>query len=82
MRREVGEIVGRRMRVDDTAGRDRREADVRKRGERRLARPHRLERAQRGLEACAMVRTDRREVERAEPRRGVGGANPADRLPS
>ena len=65
MRGELGEVLGRRVREDDALAGEAREADVRERGERLAALAHPLDRAQRRLEAGAVVRADRGDVELA-----------------
>ena len=56
---------GRRVRVDDAAAGEAREADVRQRCERPPVAAHLLERRERGEQAGAVVRADRGDVELA-----------------
>ena len=63
MRRELAEVLRRRVRVDDATARQARESDVRKRGERLPVLAHLLECRQRREQARAVVRADRRDVE-------------------
>ena len=68
------------MRVDDPAADDAGEADVRQRGEGEAGAAHGRERGQGGVRAGAVVRPDRRDVERREPTGRLGGVDPACRL--
>ena len=77
---EVGEVVGRRVRVHDSTGGERRQTDVRERSERRVAGSHRLERAEGSLDARAVVRADRGQAERTQSLRCIGRPHAADRL--
>ncbi len=67
VRGELGEVLRRRVRVDDAAAGQAREADVRQRGERPPVGPHLLERFERGQQPAAVVRADRCDVELVEP---------------
>ena len=73
---ELGEVVGRRVRVDHPAAEEAREPDVRERGERRArAGLHLLERRERREQAGAVVR-----AERGEPERRRGAPPPGVRV--
>ena len=63
MRRELGEVLRRRVRIDDAAPGEAREADVRERGERLAVLAHPFERGQSGEQPGAVVRADRSDVE-------------------
>ena len=81
VRGELGEVFGRRVRVDDAAAGEAREADVRQRGERRaVLGAHRLERRQGGVEPGAVVGADRGEAQGAQPRGRVGRGHAGERL--
>ena len=89
MRRELGEVLGRRVREDDALAGEAREADVRERGERLAALAHPLDRAERRLEADAVVRADRGDVELARalrpparPRRRRASAQSSSKVSS
>ena len=72
LRGELGEVGGRRVREDDPLAGHAREADVRERRERgSLAALHLRERRERGGRAGAVVRAERGEAERPQPRRRV-----------
>ena len=80
---ELGEVLGRRVGVDDPSAGEAREAEVRQRGQRRAVAAHLLERRQRRLEPRAVVRAHRRHVEpaqvlgcRAGPRRPRASPRP------
>ena len=75
--RELGEVLGRRVGIDDAAADDRDEADVRQRRERQVRVAHRGERVERGVRAGAVVVADRRHVEPGQPGGGLGGADAA-----
>src|SRR5262249_56185048 len=79
-RSKARKVGGRRGGEAAPPRRDRRQADVREGGERYLVDAHRLERPQRGLEAGAVVRAERREAERPQPLRGIGGGDAAECL--
>src|SRR5436853_62325 len=78
LRRELAEVLGRRMRKHDALTGHAREADVREHREHALA--HLAERAQRRGWTGAVVRAERGDTERAQPlaRRACGDAR--DRL--
>ena len=81
VRCELREVLGRRVRVDDAAAAQAREADVRQRGERRAAvAAHRLERGERGVQPRAMVGSDRSKVQRSQALGGLGGGHARERL--
>ena len=65
--RELGEVVRRRVREDDAAAGEAREADVRQRGEDEPLALHRGERVQRGGGPGAVVRARGGDVELGEP---------------
>jgi hypothetical protein len=56
-----------------------REPDVRERGERRPVRGHLLERGERGRRPAAVVRAERVDPERAQPRTRLAGGDAAER---
>ena len=66
VRRELREVLRRGVRVDDAAAGHAREADVRQRRERDAVAAHLLDRAERGLEARAVVRAERADPELAQ----------------
>ena len=80
MRGELGEVLRRRVRVDDAAAREAREADVRQRGERAAVGLHLLERRERGEQPGAVVRADRGDVERGEPLGRLARGHAGERL--
>jgi len=81
VRRELGEVLGRGVRVDHAPAAQAREPDVRQRGQRRAAvRAHRLERGQRSVQARAVVRADRGELQRPQAGGRVGGGHAGERL--
>ena len=65
VRSELGEVVRRRVREDHALAGEAREADVRERGQRFAALAHPLDGTKRRLEAGAVVRADRGDVERS-----------------
>ena len=70
---ELGEVVGGRVGVHDAAARQAREADVRQRGERKPGAAHAAKGPERDRRPGAVIRPDRRDVERREPAgRGLG----------
>ena len=66
VRGELGEVLGRGVRVDDPVAGHACEADVRHRGERQAVVAHLAQRGERGLDARAVVRADRGHAELAE----------------
>ena len=80
LRRELGEVVGRRVREDDAVAGEAREADVRERGEDEPVALHRGERVQRRRRAGAVVRARGRDVEPGEPLGRGLGRDAAERL--
>ena len=80
MRRELREVLGRRMREDHAVAGEAREPDVRERGKGLAGSAHALERAQRSLQSGAVVRPDRDDVEVCEGRCGLFGGDAAERL--
>ena len=81
VRRELGEVLGRGVRVDDAAAAQAREADVRQHGQRWAAvSSHRLQGCQCGVQACAVVRPDRGQLERPQPLRRLGRGDAGERL--
>ncbi len=64
--REVGEVLGRRVRERDPRARDGREPDVRERGEDRSVARHLGERVQRGRRPTPVIRAERGDVELAQ----------------
>ena len=80
MRGELGEVVRRRMWVDDAAPGQAREADVRQRRERLPVPTHLLQGGERGHEAGSMVRAHHRDVEVVQTLRGLGRGHPRERL--
>ncbi len=67
LRRELAEVRRRCMREDDALAGHAREADVRERREHGAVRAHLAQRIQRCRRACAVIRAERRDVERAQP---------------
>ena len=80
MRGELGEVLGCRMREDHALAGEAGEADVRQRRQRFAAVAHALDRPQGGLQADAVVRSDRGDVEVGERARCVLRRNAAERL--
>jgi hypothetical protein len=79
LRRELREVLGRRVRVDDAAAGEAGEPDVRERGERPSV-PHRLERSERRVQAGAVVGPDGGQVVIRQALDRVPGGDPAERL--
>ena len=80
VRRELAEVLGRRVWEDDPLAGEARQADVRHHGERFPRVTHLLDRPQGRLRACAVVRADRDDVERPQPLGGFVRADAAQRL--
>ena len=80
LRRELGEVVRRRVREDDAVAGEAGEADVRERGEDEPVALHRGERVQRRRRAGAVVRAGGRDVEPVEPLGRGLGRDAAERL--
>ena len=80
MRHELGEVLRRGVGEDHALSGETREADVRERGERLSALAHSLDRPERGLQADAVIRADRRDVERCERARRLLRRHAAERL--
>ena len=80
MGRELGEVLGRRVREDDAVAREAGEADVRERRERLARSAHALERSQRRLQACTMVGADCDDVEVGEDIRSALRRHAAERV--
>ena len=80
VRRELAEVLGRRMRVDHLAAEQAGETDVREGRERPAGRLHLLERRQGGKQARAMIRAERGDVELGEPLRRLARADSRERL--
>ena len=80
MRGELGEVLGRGVRVDDAVAGHAGEADVGHCGEREAVAVHLAERGEGGLDARAVVRADRGDAELAEAFRGACGRDPGERF--
>ena len=80
VRSELGEVVRRRVREDHALAGEAREADVRERGQRFAALAHPLDGTKRRLEAGAVVRADRGDVERCERCGRLLGGDAPERL--
>ena len=80
MRRELGEVLRRGVRVDHAAAGHAREADVRQRGERDAVAAHLLDRSERRLEAGAVVRAEGADAELAELVGGFASAHAGEGL--
>ena len=79
LRGELGEVLRRRVRIDDSAAREAGETDVRERRE-GAAVAHRLERGERGVEAGSVVGADGGELVIGESRHHVGRRHAAEGL--
>ena len=79
LRRELGEVLRSRVRIDDPPAREAGQAHVRQGGQRSPV-AHRLERGQRSVQPGAVVGADGRELVCAEPLDGVAGRDAAERL--
>ena len=80
MRCELGEILRRCVRVDDTTAGETGKADVRERCERNAVLAHPLERGERGEQAGAVVRSDCGDIELPQSLCGLGSGDAGDRL--
>ena len=80
VRGELREVLRGRVRVDDSAAREAGEADVGEHRERGTARAHRLERREGGVEAGAVIGSDRGELERAQALGGLARGHSGERL--
>ncbi len=80
MRGELGEVVRRRVRIDDPVAGHAREADVRHGREREAVAAHRVQRAEGGLNPGAVVRADGGDVELLEPGDRVACRHARERL--
>ena len=78
--REVAEVFGRRVGIDDAAAGDAGEADVRQRRERQARVAHAVEREQRSVGAGAVIRPDRGHVEAGESLGRGGRVDPPGHL--
>ena len=72
MRGELGEVLGRGVRVDDPVAGHAGEADVRHRRERHAVAAHRVQSPKRGLDAGAVVRAGGGDAELAQARDCIG----------
>ena len=80
MRGELGEVLGRRVRVDDATTREAGEPDVGQGRQRQIAVPHLLERGESREETASVVGSDRRDVESAQPVGGLARGHARERL--
>ena len=80
VRGELGEVVRRRVWIDDPVAGHAREADVRHGRERETVAAHRVQRPERGLNPGAVVRADGGDVRLLEPVDRVACRHPRERL--
>ncbi len=78
--RELGEVFGRRMGIDDAPAGEARQADVGQGRERLAVRAHLLQCGERGHQPRAVVRADRGHVQAGKPSRRIGRPYARERL--
>jgi hypothetical protein len=80
VRRELGEVLGRRVRKDHPSAGEAREADVRQRCEDGAVPTHLFERGERCQQACAVVRAESGNRKLGQTLRGLRGRHACERL--